>query len=286
MKFSGIHSRLQHRNYIQDSLEYLSFNGHNFENDFVECNLVQNSYQGEVICLGKIDDDKHQIINDTIILDDSQILSELGENYNNIQNLSKSLNNVDVTINIDDSFTDIDDYEVLSEVGNDTIELDMSENEITLNNLAQTSIQLDNADSNDTVSPNFQIPSRKSSPWDAAIDELLALGRKGLLEVEVSNTTSINNLCNRRIKVCKFFLKGECKYGSTGRVGGICKFRHEGTHIHNRFQFGNNKRKSPKRLVSGAGYASPAHKGIAKRLQRNSLHQVKRWITSDAKFRS
>ena len=151
---------------------------------------------------------------------------------------------------------------------------------------AQNSVQLDNADINNNVSPNFQVHSRKSSPWDAAIDELLALGRKGLLEVEVSNSTLINNHCNRRTKVCKFFLKGECKYGSTGRVGGICKYRHEGKHIHNRIQFGYNKRKSPKRLVSGAGYASPANKGIAKRLQRNSLHQVKRWITSDTKFRS
>ena len=91
MKFSG----LQHRNYIQDSLEYLSSNGHIYENDNAACNLVQNSYQDEVICLGEIDHNKNQMNNDTITMDDSQILSEAGENYSNILNPSKSINNVD-----------------------------------------------------------------------------------------------------------------------------------------------------------------------------------------------
>ena len=109
MKFSGNMSRIQHRDYIQDSLEYLSFNSHIFENRTAPCSPFKNSYHDEVVCLGEIDGDKEHLINDTITLDDSQILSEVEENYSNDQNTSKSLNKVGVTIIIDDSFTTIDE---------------------------------------------------------------------------------------------------------------------------------------------------------------------------------
>ena len=279
MKFSGKKSIMQSSNYIKDSLEYLSFHRNIVLIEEKGNSLIHNPKKDNVICLGERDDMQH-LSNNTISFDEYQILSNIGKSNFDSVNLNKSINEIDITINIDNSFINIDDYEVLSEVGDDTIDLDMTEDEIPLINLSQNTTDLDTTDNNNFTFPKFQVLSanpsfRQSSPWDAAIDELLALGRKGLLEIAVPKSPPLQNNNNRGIQMCKFFIIGKCKYGRTGRVGGICKYKHIGSNIHNRIGFKKNKGNTHK------GLFSPTHKGNIKRLQRNSLHQVKQWITSD-----
>ena len=89
--------------------------------------------------------------------------------------------------------------EVLSEVGNDTIDLDMTEDEITLNYPSQNRIEIDITGSNDGVCPSFKDywgrpSSIRSSQLDVEIDELLAIGRDGLLETVVSKHSSHRTL--------------------------------------------------------------------------------------------
>ena len=118
----------------------------------------------------------------------------------------------------------------------------------------------------------FQTTLRKINS-EAAIDALLSLGRQGLLETTSITTENLQPYPqNRIIPVCKFFLKDECKYGSTGNVGGVCKFRHLRTNGLNKVSNGSRKLCSPP-------------KGSTKRLKRKGLHQVNQWLTPGTRSR-
>ena len=147
MKFSGKKSIMQSSNYIKDSLEYLSFHSNIVLSEEKGNSLIHNPKKDNVICLGERDDMQH-LSNNTISFDEYQILSNIGKSNFDSVNLNKSINEIDITINIDNSFINIDDYEVSSEVGDDTIDLDMTEDEIPLTNLSQNTTDLDTTDNN------------------------------------------------------------------------------------------------------------------------------------------
>ena len=106
-----------------------------------------------------------------------------------------------------------------------------------------------------------------------------------MLDITISSHISPSKNSKTKTKICKFFLKGQCKYGKSGTNGGICDYKHIDSHIQDRIGTGICKRAYPKGYESKAGYCSPTRKGITKRLQRDTLHQVKQWITSEAAFR-
>lgn len=275
MKFSNRNYILQNSNYLQDSLQYLRFNSNFIVNNQKSCRIAEKPYEDDVICLGVTSYQQH-FSNTTITLDESQILNEEDANCVDIKNINESAHKIDIPINIENSFTNIEDYEVLSEVGNDTIEIDISQEEITASDLNDDAMELEKTDNNDGIY------SRHSSPLDAAIDQLLALGRAGLLNVSGSMPFSLGKNSKRKSQICKFFLKGQCRYGKSGNDQGICEYRHLDSDIQDRNGVRKYKRKSK---IHSSGYFSPSRKGITKRLQRNSLYQVKDWITSDSTFR-
>ena len=115
---------------------------------------------------------------------------------------------------------------------------------------------------------------------EAEIDTLLSLGRQGLLETHISKPqSSIYISSGRSIQICKFFLDGVCRFGTSGKNGaGVCKYIHLkssileriGSHCYRSSGHGNKLSKKQK-SISSVKRLNIAHKGVHKCLQWNGL---------------
>ena len=301
-------SALQCSSYIQETLRYLAKHGgyHSelykfIEKEQKEYNLIQaesdethkedlseqnnsiSHYNNEADVT--IDADNYEVLsevgdetididesfieaNTTIRDDDYEVRSEVGED-----------DEVDITI-------DEHQYEVLSEVGNETI--DISEAEVLPEVINETidlteSIAVinngENVPENKEASPKPSLPSGMTS-CEKAIDSPLSLGRIGMLQTKIPKSDSPLNPYNRKVQICKFFMKGTCRFGVTGNIGGICKYRHLSPALSGRIGTRYRKRFTTKKRWSKA-----AVKTTTKQLKRNALHQVKKWLISGISYR-
>ena len=322
--------------HIQDALKYLTTNSNVDCNYMCFCETEENqqtekfgyvnySLDAEMTVCSEGDYESNGIFNE---FEQYEILSEVNQDDNDFDNLSKTINEFDLT-NFEDNFlvlsevwdetmdslsqslcevnitSNSDKYEVLSEVGDDNKD-DLSHYYIT-DWITVDSVDEINSDMisdnegtslNVDLTPCLPAASTRMMPMDtainalvskgpqgllettlrkinseAAIDALLSLGRQGLLETTTITTENLQPYpVNRKNPVCKFFLKDECKYGSTGNVGGVCKFRHLSTNGLSKFSNGIRKLGS-------------APNGSTKRLKRKGLHQVNQWLTPGTKSR-
>ena len=193
----------------------------------------------------------------------------------------------DYTCGNDDSVCIIDDVETFQNQSVEVIDLDCSIGDGSDLEHRETVVPIDDFivvdDAGLSLTSPFDSPPHRFTASEAAIDALLSLGRQGLLETVITQSPSPYPTYNRNIQICKFFLKGACKYGASGKYGGMCRYIHLNSSLSERIgsrpqTYGGSFRKQHNKSVFNRLKGTP--KGAPKRLQRKALKQVQQWIST------